>query len=131
MARGSRAPSHNAYRGSIGQTRKRVLHVTSPNGDLIATEAYTTIDAVTDPELVERLHGEVGVNVVRFETGETRAIATPVLYHDPAAEVMVLVLDDSLRDRELDERIALLTAMRADPSPIPAYAKEFGVVFGG
>ncbi len=131
MARGSRAPSHNAYRGSIGQTRKRVLHVTGPNGDLIATEVYTTIDAVTDPELVERLHGDVGVNVIRFESGETRAIATPVLYHDPAVEVMVLVLDEALRDRELDERIALLTAMRADPSPIPAYAKEFAVVFGG
>ena len=134
MARGTaRAPSHNAYRGSIGRTQTTMVHVTGPRGDLISAQVYTTIDAVTDPELVDRLHAEDparALNVVRAEGGEPVRVTVPVVYHDPAAEVLVLVLADAYRHVELDERIRLLERLKADEAPIPAYVKEFAVVYG-
>jgi len=72
---------------------------------------YTSIDAVTDPELVEQLYTDDparALNVVRTDGGELVRVAVPVVYHDPAAEVLVLVLSDAHRHRELDERIKLL-----------------------
>lgn len=110
-----------------------MVHVTGPRGDLIAAQVHTTIDAVGDPELVERLHAEDpnrALNVVRAEGGEPVRVTVPVVYHDPAAELMVLVLADAHRHIELDERIRLLTKLKADEAPIPTYAKEFAVVYG-
>lgn len=134
MARGtSRAPSPNAYKGAIGKTQTTMVHVTGPRGDLIAAQVHTTIDAVSDPELVERLHAEDpnrALNVVRAEGGEAVRVTVPVVYHDPAAELMVLVLADAHRHIELDERIRLLTRLKNDEAPIPTYAKEFAVVYG-
>ncbi len=134
MARGTtRAPSHNAYRGSIGRTQTTMVHVTGPRGDLISAQVHTTIDAVSDPDLVERLHAEDparALNVVRAEGNEPVRVTVPVLYHDPAAELMVLVLADAHRHVELDERIKLLEKLKADDAPIPTYVKEFGVVYG-
>jgi hypothetical protein len=134
MARGSaRAPSHNAYRGSLGRTQQTTVHVTGPRGDLIAASVYTTIDAVSDPDLVDRLHSEDAsraLNVIRTESGDVIRVAVPVLYHDPAAELLVLVLADAHRHRELDERIRLLERIRADDAAIPSYVKDFAVAFG-
>lgn len=134
MARGTtRAPSHHAYRGSIGRTQTAMVHVTGPRGDLITASVHTTIDAVSDPDLVERLYAEDparALNVVRTEGHEPMRVTVPVVYHDPAAELMVLVLGDAHRHAELDERIKLLERLKADEAPIPSYAKEFGVVYG-
>ena len=131
MARGApRAPSHNAYRGALGRTQTAVVHVTTPAGDLLAAQVHVTLDAVADPELVERLHVDE-LNVVRIEGGDPIRIHVPVVYHDPGAELMILVLGEAHRHRELDERIALYQRMLVDGSPVPAYAKEFAVVFGG
>ncbi|MFN0248076.1 MAG: hypothetical protein ACKV2T_14395 [Kofleriaceae bacterium] len=133
MARGTRTPSPNAYRGALGRTQTTTVHVTGPRGDLIAAQVYTTVDAASDPELVERLHTDdpvMALNVVRAESGESIRVAVPVVYHDPVAELLVLVLSDSHRHRELDERIALLQRMRTDDAAIPQYAKEFSVVYG-
>jgi len=134
MARGSaRAPSHTAYRGSIGRTQTTTVHVTGARGELIAATVYTTIDAVSDPELVDRLHSDDparALNVIRTDAGETFRVAVPVVYHDPAAELLVLVLGDAHRHREIDERIRLYERLRADDAAIPAYVKEFAVVFG-
>lgn len=134
MARGTaRTPSQHAYRGALGRTQTTTVHVTGPRGDLIAAQVYTTVDAASDPELVERLHTDdpvMALNVVRADSGESIRVAVPVVYHDPVAEVLVLVLSDSHRHRELDERIALLQRMRSDDAAIPPYAKEFCVVYG-
>ncbi|MFT3699847.1 MAG: hypothetical protein QM831_42275 [Kofleriaceae bacterium] len=119
MARG-RAPSHNAYRGSIGRTQTATVHVTRDNGDLAVETVYTTVDAVSDPELVERLHAQ-SLNA---------QLAVPLVYHDPAAELMVLVLGEAHRHREIEERIRLLERLKDDDAAIPAYAKDFAVVFG-
>jgi hypothetical protein len=134
MARGTtRSPSQNAYRGSIGKTQTTTLHVTGSRGEMVSAQVYTTVDAVSDPELVERLHADDpnrALNVVRADGGEVIKVAVPVIYHDPAAELLVLVLADAHRHRELDERIRLLERMRDDDAPIPPYAKEFAVVYG-
>jgi len=134
MARGTaRAPSQNAYRGALGRTQQTLVHVTGPGGELVAAQVYTTIDAVENPELVDRLYAEdpaQALNVVRFESGDPVRVAMPVLYHDPAAELLVLVLDPSQRHRELDERIRVFERLKEEEVAIPTYVKEFGVVFG-
>ncbi len=134
MARGSaRAPSQHAYRGSIGRTQTATVHVTGPGGELVAAQVFTTIDSVSDPELVERLHSDDPdrtLNMIRLEGAPAIHIAVPVLYHDPAAELMVLVLGESHRHREIEERIRLFEKLRTDDAAVPAYVKEFAVVFG-
>ena len=135
MARGNaRTPSVNAYRGRIGRTQTQTVHITGARGDLVATSVHTSIDAVSDPELAERLHSDdpgVALNTLRVDGSEVVRVPVPVVYHDPAAEVMVLVLGDAHRHRELQERIAVLEALAADEAPVPPYAKDFVVVFGG
>jgi len=134
MVRGTaRAPSPNAYRGALGRTQTATVHVAGPGGELGPVQVYTTIDALTDPELVDRLHSDDparALNTVRIEGGEPVRLAVPVLYHDPAAELLVLVLAEAHRHRELDERIRVLERLRADEAPVPAYAKELAVVYG-
>src|SRR5438132_86249 len=112
MARAPRVASPNAYRGAAGRTQTAVVHVTAATGELIAATVHVAIDAVADPELAQRLKGGA-LNVVR-EGGEPIRVAVPVIYHDPAAEVLALVLGDAHRHRELDERIRLLERMRDD-----------------
>ena len=113
----SRAPSQNAYRGSIGKTQTKTLHVTGSKGETVSAQVHTTVDAVSDPELVDRLLSEDparALNIVRADGGAVIKVAVAVLYHDPSAELLVLVLDDAHRHRELDERIKLLERMRDD-----------------
>lgn len=130
MARGTRAPSQNAYRGALGRTQTQLVHVTGPKGELISAQVTTTVDAVENPELVDRLHLDQ-LNSVAIEGSEAIKIAVPVVYHDSAAELLVLVLDPSQRHRELDERIRLLEQLRTDDAAIPPYVKDAAVVFGG
>ncbi|HEY5947935.1 MAG TPA: hypothetical protein VIV40_20705, partial [Kofleriaceae bacterium] len=91
---------------------------------------HTTIDAVSDPELVERLYAG-SLNTVRVDGQSGHEVAMPIVYHDPAAELFVLVLGESHRHREIEERIKLLERLRDDNALIPAYVKDFAVVFGG
>jgi len=131
MGRGTaRSPSQSAYKGAIGQTQTKLVHITNARGDLIATTVHTTVDAVSDPELVERLYAGT-INTIRLDGQSAHDVALPIVYHDPAAEVFVLVLGDSHRHREIEERIDLLKRLREDDVPIPAYVKDFAVVFGG
>ena len=134
MARGTvRAASHNAYRGALGRTQTATVQVAGARGELVPAQVYTTIDAVSDPELVEQLHSADparALNTVRTDGGEVLRLAVPVLYHDPAAELFVLVLGDAHRHRELDERIRVLEALRASDAPVPPYVKELAVAYG-
>ena len=133
MARGvARAPSQNAYRGSLGRTQTKLVHVANGSGELVAVQVFTTIDAVSDPELADRLQSADPARALDvFRVGnEAIRVTVPVLYHDPAAEVLVLVLGDADRHRELDERIKLLERLREDEAPIPPYVKELAVVYG-
>jgi hypothetical protein len=118
----------HAYRGALGRTRTTTVHVTDHSGALVSVQVHTSIDAATDPELVERMLSDT-LNVLELGGTATR-IAVPVIYHDPYAEHMVLVLQDAHRHREIDERIAVLQQLRDAAAPIPSYAKDFAVVFG-
>src|SRR5689334_6667789 len=130
----ARATSVNAYRGQLGRTQTQTVHITGARGDLVAATVHTSIDAVSDPDLAERLHSDdpaVALNTLRVDGSEALRVPVPVVYHDAAAELMVLVLGDCHRHRELEERIAVLQKLAADDAPVPQYAKEFAVVFGG
>jgi hypothetical protein len=134
MARGSlRAATQNAYRGPAGSTRQAAVHVTLPSGELASVQVYSAVDVAADPDLGQRLLSDDPAHALNaVQVGDdVVAIATPVVYHDPGRELMVLVLGDGDRHRELSERARLLTEMAADPStPVPRYAREFQVVFG-
>jgi hypothetical protein len=129
----SRAPSQNAYRGSVGTTRTQAVHFTAASGDVLAATVHIGVDAVADPELAERLKDPDparALNSVACPDGSHSVVQVPVVYHDPAAEVMVLVLGESDRHRELAERARLYTELAADMVAVPEYVREFGVVFG-
>lgn len=134
MARGAaRVPSQNAYKGALGRTQTETVHVTGPHGEMQMAAVYTTIDAVSDPELADRLHepdSARALNVVRFDGAEPVRIDVPVVYHDPAVEVFALVLSNAHRHRELEERIAVYERLLEDDAAIPTYVKELAVVWG-
>src|SRR5262245_2061406 len=131
MARGTaRSPSQSAYKGSVGQTQTKTVHITNARGDLIATTVHTTVDALSHPELVDRLYAGT-LNTIRLDGQSAHDVGVPIVYHDPAAEAFVLVLGDAHRHREIEERMSLLKRLREDEAPIPAYVKDFGVVFDG
>src|SRR5690242_2939607 len=123
----TRAPSQNAYKGTLGQTRTEIVHVTGAHGDLVSATVHTSVDALANPELVDRLFAGT-LNTVRVDNADV-PVAAPLVYHDPAAEVFVLVLTDAQRHREIEERIALLERLRTDRAAVPAYVKDFAVAF--
>ncbi|HTJ43033.1 MAG TPA: hypothetical protein VL463_13105, partial [Kofleriaceae bacterium] len=135
MARGtSRAPSQNAYRGTVGSTRTQVVQVTAPGGDIVAAQVHVAVDATTDPELAVRLQTDEpdrALNAIAFADGTRSLVSVPVVYHDPAAEVFALVLGDGDRHRELDERARLYEQLAAERLAVPGYVRDFAVVFGG
>lgn len=118
-----------AYLGAIGRTRTATVHVTDARGALVAVQVYTSIDAAADPSLADQLRRDA-LNVIRLD-GRSLRLAVPVVFHDPAAGALVLVLDEAHRHRELEERIRVLEQLRDDAADVPAYAKDFAVVFGG
>ncbi len=135
IARGrDRAPSHNAYRGAIGATRQSSMLVTVPGGEIVAASIYVGVDVISDPELGQRLLAESperSLNVVRGGDGAAVVISVPVVYHDPANEILALVLPDGDRHRQLEARASLYTEMARDTqAPVPAYVRDFAVVFG-
>src|SRR5688500_3850502 len=134
MARGpARAPTQNAFRGQVGATRTRPLHVTTPGGDLAVAQVHVAVDVVADPELGRRLLSDDpqrALNAVRLGDGTVVRVDVPVVYHDPATELFVLVLGEGDRHRELGERARLLTELAAEPVAVPAYVRDFAVVFG-
>jgi hypothetical protein len=111
-------------------TRHTTVHVTTPKGELAVATIVEAVDAVADPDVARQLLDDRQWNQVAMPDGSVATLAVTVVYHDPAAEVLVLVLPADQRHRELDERIRLLERMRADDAPIPPYARDFAVVFG-
>ncbi len=135
IARGrERAPSHNAYRGAVGATRQSSVLVTLPGGEIVAHRVHVAVDVIADPDLGQRLLSDLperSLNVARAADGAPVVVHVPVLYHDPANEVLALVLPEGDRHRELEARAALYSELARDTSaPVPAYVRDFAVVFG-
>jgi hypothetical protein len=100
----------------------------------VAAEVYRSVNVSAHPDLRQRILSEEpdkAINTVRCpEREQPRLVDLPVIYHDPDHELFILVLPESSRHRELSERAELLAAVAADPSPVPAYVRDFIVVFG-
>ena len=129
MARArDRAPSQNAYRGTVGATRTAFLHVTLPGGEIVATRVYLGVDVIADPELGQRLLADDparGINVVHDGDSPPLALTVPVVYHDPAAEILAVVAAPGDRHRELELRAKLLAELATDVGhPVPAYVRD-------
>ena len=91
------------------------------------------IDTQSDAALARRLlDGDATLNsVVCAVTRQRTAVAVPVLYHDPVNRLLVLVLDEADRWRELRERARVYQEMADDTEhPVPPYAVRFAVVYG-
>ncbi|MBK9031812.1 MAG: hypothetical protein IPL61_10885 [Myxococcales bacterium] len=115
----------------MGATRTRAVHVTLPSGDVITARVYDVIDAVADPDLAQRLMAGEPINRIAGPDGSEVVVTTPVVFHDPAAEVFVVVASASDRHRELELRAQTFTELAADrTAAVPAYVRDFGLVFG-
>lgn len=129
-----RAPSHNAYRGTVGATRQSSVLVTLPGGEIVAARVYVAVDVIADPELGQRLLSESAdraLNVVRGNEGTAVTVNVPVIFHDPANEIFALVLPEGDRHRELEARAAMYAELAKDTqAAVPAYVRDFAVVFG-
>ncbi len=134
MSRGAEA-SPLVYEGPLGYTTRSRVHYVCPSGAAYSVEVVVVVNVGTDPDLARRLISEdpeTALNTVKCQGEATlRAIDIPVLYHDSDNEIFALVLWDSLRHRELEERIALLARLaEASDLPAPGYVRDFAVVWG-
>ena len=120
------APDEPPYEGEAGRTRLEHVHVTIPGGFVRSVRVYKAVNVGTDPELRDAaLSGALH----RFEGGEELAI--PFVFHDPDARRFALVVPDSLRHRELPERVRLLQSLAEDTAhAISPYVREAHVVIG-
>ena len=119
--------------GPLGQTRRDHIHYSCPCGTLHSAEVVVSIDCRQDPILARQLvAGDLDLSGVVCPTTRQLGVAdVPVVYHDPANQLFVLVLPESARTRELTERAALLTRLAAEPATsVPRYVVEFAVVYG-
>ncbi len=117
MARGTRTPSQNAYRGSIGRTQTTMVHVTGPRGDLIAAQVHTTIDAVSDPELVERLHSEDPVKALQVRPFIESVSCNAPARRDQESDLVVVVKGtngDMRHSRQLTHRVLIRAHRHSD-----------------
>jgi len=127
--------SGRAYEGKLGQTTADRVRYTCRCGAVHTVNVYRSIDVNANPELSERMLSADAASVLngfRCErTQEHYGVSLPVVYHAPDSDLFLLVLPESMRHRELQERIALLQTLADDqPGPLPRYVREFGVVFG-
>ena len=125
--------SHERYRGRLGATRREHVHVACPCGAHHSVEVVVGIDTQADGALARRLlDGDPTLNsVVCAVTRQRTSVAVPVLYHDPMNRLLVLVLDEADRWRELRERARVYQGMADDTEhAVPPYAVRFGVVYG-
>ncbi|MEO0326439.1 MAG: hypothetical protein AAF447_26060 [Myxococcota bacterium] len=113
------------YEGASGRTRRIPVSVPAADGSFVGHAVYVGVNVATDPELRARclegtLHGE-----------GAGALAIPYVFHDPAAELFVLVVP-SVRRHELQrERAALLARLAAEEaSYLPAYVAAAEAVVG-
>jgi hypothetical protein len=117
------------YVGPSARTRKSRLIYSCPCGERFKAEVYDAVDS-EDAEAFDKLCGGT-LNRVRCPSCQLASdVQVPVVYHDLAVPRLTLVLPDSLRHRELQERARLLEKLAADVEPPPLYVLSPEVVFG-
>jgi hypothetical protein len=119
------------YEGLPGRTRQLAAHYTCPScGFLFGAQLYSTVNVATDGQLSDLL-SKGDLNILTCPAcAAIYSANVPLIYHDPKARRFALLLPESMRHRELEERARLLEELAADPSHIPDYVKRAEVVFG-
>ena len=117
------------YPGRTASTRKERVVYSCPCGERFAADVHVAVDARDEAETRRLVDGSL--NRVRCPSCDARAdVQLPVVFHDGAAEQLVLVLPDGLRHRELQERAALFSQLAEDGAAPTAYVLEPALVFG-
>ncbi len=113
---------------SVTTRRERVVYACSC-GQRFGAEVWRAVDA-RDADETRRLHAGL-LNRVRCPSCAAESdVQVPVLFHDGAAQRLVLVLPDGARHRELAERAALFTQLAEDLVAPPDYVLAPEVIFG-
>src|SRR5438874_13610640 len=101
------------YAGRTASTRTERVVYACPCGERFLAEVWRAVDARDQAE-AKKLHDGT-LNRVRCPSCEAHAdVQVPVVFHDGAAERLVLVVPDGLRHRELAERAALFGELAGD-----------------
>ncbi len=117
------------YGGASARTRRVPVVYCCPCGERFRVEVYASVDTGDTEAHAALLEGRL--NRVRCPSCEAAAdVAVPVTFHDLTTPRLVLVLPDSLRHRELEERARLYQMLAEDHQPPPLYVLEANVVFG-
>jgi HEAT repeat protein len=98
-----------------------------------SVEVVVAVDSRSDPMLARRLRdGDASFNTTTCPQTRSRArLEVPVVYHDPVNLLFVLVLPESARTREIEERASLLMRLADDTShAVPRYVVDFAVAYG-
>jgi HEAT repeat protein len=88
------------------------------------------VDARADPEVAAAVVAGRHNKAVCPSCRREHEVQVSLIYHDPLAERLVLVLPDGLRHRELEERALLYRRLAEDGAAAPRYVREFQVAFG-
>jgi hypothetical protein len=119
------------YRGALGRTQRVPTHLSCRCGLAFVAQIYRSINLLTHSELREVcITGPL--NAASCPRCGTRCQpVVPVLIHDEPARRFILLLDEPLLSREMEERASVYQALAKDTvHEIPAYVREFQVVLG-
>ncbi len=119
-----------ALQGDLGRTRHRNVTVTSANGDTFRATILELLNVTESPHIKAAFMAGQATDVVDPHSRQRYTLALPVIYHDERLRLFALVLPDSLRHAELDERARLLTRFSEAGVALPRYVREFKTVFG-
>ena len=123
--------SSSEYMGQVGQTRQETIHYTCDTcGFLFGGRIYRGVNVATDPGIGEHLEQGTLNQLICPDCGAICVPQIELVYHDPGARILALILPDSMRHRELESRAKLLLALEKDPAVVPEYVKPAAVVFG-
>jgi hypothetical protein len=124
------AAQGDVYRGQLGETARKSIQVTGREGGTFVVDVYECINVTQDPELREALESG-GIFEARDPvTDDVHELAEPVRVHNEELRLLALLIPESLRHREFACRIDLLEQMAGQSQGLPAYIRDFEVVFG-
>ncbi|MCB9556131.1 MAG: hypothetical protein H6707_08510 [Deltaproteobacteria bacterium] len=124
----NRTPS---YRGQTGRTQKRAASICCVGcNEVFSAQLVVAINAVDDRALSNALL-EGRLNRLDCPTCAEQTVVEPdLLYHDPAKQLMVVVVPSNARHRALQAQIAALSAIEQDGVDVPQYVRQLAVAFG-
>ncbi len=128
-------PSSEKYHPAFGGgSALRTHHHRCACGEIFPLQVVVAVDAQKDTALASRIAAAKDIRALNqcacpFCSADCFAEA-PFTYHDARRSLLVLVLPESYRHRELEERAALLLDFATGGAPLPTYAITFELVYG-